>query len=349
MNDVQTGHRFLLLLLAGSAILTFFIFWPFFAPLVFAVVFAVVLQPVYTKISRSLGNWPSTAALLTVLFAIFCILLPLGFLITSLAAEAREVYISFVNGNGQAQIQNTVLRAEHVLQSYFPGTRGLSDTLSANIATYSQEALRWILEHVAFVFSGVASLFVNLFVFFVALYYLLRDGAAFKRAVIELSPLPDSYDEVVARQLGVSISSVVTGSLLVGIIQGVLAAIGFGIFGVSNAVLWGAVAAVAALVPGVGTGLVFGPAVILLLLVGDFGAAVGIAAWGAFAVGMVDNFLGPRLLGRHIDLHPFFMLLSVFGGISFFGILGLFLGPIFLSFLFTLLSIYATFPKRSES
>jgi len=346
MRSTLSGQRFLLLLLAGSGILAFFILRPFFAPIVFAIVFAVVLQPVYKRISRLLGNWPSTAAVLTVLLAAICILLPLGFLGTQIALQAQGVYATFAEGDGQAQVQSIVLYMEQTVGAYIPGVQGFSDSLSANISAYGQQALQWIVEHIGPAVSGIASVFLSLFIFFIALYYLLRDGAVFRQEVVSLSPLPDAQDETVLHKLGLAVNSVITGSLMIGLIQGTLTAIGFTLFGVPNSILWGTVAAIAALIPAVGTALVIIPAIIFLFVTVGPGPALGLTGWAVLAVGMVDNFLGPRLMGRGIKLHPFFVLLSVLGGISFFGIMGIFLGPIFLSFLFALLSIYASLPKQ---
>lgn len=349
MRESHPGRRFLLLLLAGCGILAFLIFWPFFAPLVFAIVFAVVLQPLYKSISLRLPRWPSISALLTVLIATLCILVPLGLLGTHLASQAQQVYTSFVTGEGQMQVQRTILSVEQGLLGSFPVLQGFSNTLSADISAYGKQALQWAVEHLGTVFSGITSLFFSLFIFFVALYYLLRDGERFKTALVELSPLPDKYDERVFERLGMAVNSVITGSLLVALIQGTLAAIGFSFFGLPNSILWGTVAAIAALVPGIGTALVFIPAIIFLFVTGNTGATLGLTVWWLLAVGTIDNFLGPRLMSRGIKLHPFFVLLSVIGGISFFGIPGLFLGPIFLSFLFALLSIYAAFPDQPAS
>ncbi|OQW98324.1 MAG: hypothetical protein BWK74_04780, partial [Desulfobacteraceae bacterium A6] len=138
------------------------------------------------------------------------------------------------------------------------------------------------------------------------------------------------------------INSVIKGNLTVAVIQGALTSAGFAVFGIPNAVLWGSVTAIAALIPGVGTSLVLIPAILFLFLSGKFLSGFGLLAWGAGAVGLVDNFLGPKLVGRGMQMHPFIILLSVLGGIGFFGPIGFLLGPLAISLLFAFLEIISS-------
>ena len=100
---------------------------------------------------------------------------------------------------------------------------------------------------------------------------------------------------------------------------------------------WGVVAALAALIPGIGTALVLLPAIGYLFFTGSTGMAIGLLVWGFVAVGLIDNFLGPILVNRGVKIHPFLILLSIFGGPSFFGPIGFVLGPLIVALLFALL------------
>jgi len=106
---------------------------------------------------------------------------------------------------------------------------------------------------------------------------------------------------------------------------------------------------VAALIPGIGTALVLTPAILWLYFIGEMLLAGGLLLWGVTAVGLVDNFLGPKLVEKGTQLHPFLILLSILGGIGFFGPLGFLLGPLVLSMLFALLEIYFVIKKEHES
>ncbi|RJR12807.1 AI-2E family transporter, partial [Candidatus Parcubacteria bacterium] len=160
------------------------------------------------------------------------------------------------------------------------------------------------------------------------------------------SPLKDGDDEIIATRLGSAVLATVKGNLLIGLIQGAMTGLGFLLFGVPNAALWGSVAAVMALVPGLGTAIVILPAAIFLFLTGDTTGAIGLLVWGIAAVGLIDNFLGPRLVGMGLKLHPLAVFLAVLGGLSLFGPIGFLLGPLTLSVCLALIDIYFSLQKK---
>jgi predicted PurR-regulated permease PerM len=190
------------------------------------------------------------------------------------------------------------------------------------------------------VFSSIAFFSLNAFLFFISLFYLLRDGSGFKKAIISASPLSDSDDEAVFTRLENAVNSVIKGSLTIAVIQGTLVTLGFLVFGIPNSFLWGTLATVTALIPGLGTALVLGPGIIYLFLTGSQVAAFGLLIWGISAVGLIDNLIGPKLIGKNIQIHPLVILLAVLGGLAFFGPLGIFLGPLSAALFFSFLEIY---------
>ncbi len=340
MQSEKIRPYFLLIVLLGAFALAAFILAPFLKPLILAAVFAFVFQGTYLQIARWLGNRSSVAAFVTVLISIVLILVPLSVISLLVANEAHALYISLEAEGGQSTVAQFFLKADEKLGGTVPGLGEFSRDISANIDTYTKQVLQWIVSNSGAIFSSVSSLILSLFIFFIALYYLLRDGKQARAMFIELSPLKDAEDKGVLVRLELAVNSVIKGNLTIAVIQGMLTAIGFLIFGVPNAILWGSVTAVAALIPGVGTSLVFIPAIIFLFFTGSTLSAAGLLVWGLLAVGLIDNLLGPRLIGRGMQLHPLLVLLSVLGGISFFGPAGIFFGPLSLSLLFALLSIY---------
>ncbi|MEK7227860.1 MAG: AI-2E family transporter, partial [Patescibacteria group bacterium] len=117
---------------------------------------------------------------------------------------------------------------------------------------------------------------------------------------------------------------------------------GLTIFQVPNAALWGVFAAVASLVPTVGTALVSIPVILFLLIVERTGAAIGFAVWAMVLVGSIDNFLNPYFVGKKIAIHPLLVLFSVLGGLVLMGPIGILVGPLAISFLYALSSVYKT-------
>lgn len=346
MNTKISQYYFLIALVAISSVLAFFIFRPFLIAVVLAVVFAVVLQPLYRAILSRMSGSPGLAAFVTMTLSVVCILVPLSFITVQVAGEAQSLYNALSDGSGETYLGTAFQYANDATARYAPSLSLSSADLSASVDQYMKDGLAWLIQNLGGAFGGTARLLLDLFIFLVALYYFLRDGARLKREVVNVSPLRDTDDDIVLSRLERAINSVIRGSITIALIQGILTGIGFTLFGVPNSVLWGVVAALSALVPGIGTSLVLIPGIAYLFIIGATTPAIGLAVWSILAVGLIDNFLGPRLMGKGTQLHPLVVLLSVFGGLAFFGPVGLFLGPLCISLLFALLSIYPHLPKE---
>src|SRR3989338_6753448 len=337
---------FLIALIVVAAALTLYIFWPFMMPLVLGIIFAVVLQPLYRRLLALLGGRESIASLLTVLIAIILLVIPLSLLGVQLAQEVQGAYSAIANTDVRAYPSEWQMRVQPWIDQYIPGANGEISRFTANIDTYVREGVSWLAQHIGAAFAGIGTFFLQTFIFLMTLYYLLRDGSRLRRFIITLSPLQDRDDEMILENLELAVNSVVKGKLFISLIQGALSGIGFALFVIPNPVLWGLVAAIASLVPPIGTALVLVPAILYLLIIGAIPAAIGLALWSVLAVGLIDNILGPKLIGRGMQLHPLLVLLSVLGGLAFFGPVGLFLGPLIVSFLVTLLSLYGQLHQK---
>lgn len=340
MNAKTLQPYFLISLIAVSSALTFFIFRPFIVVLVLAIVFAVVLQPLYRSVLRRMNAFPGLASLITMLISVVCILIPLTFITIQITGEAQNLYTSITDGESETYLNTVIKSASDIMMQYFPSIAPSGAELSDSVDQYVKDGLAWLVQNLGGAFGGVARLLLSLFIFLIALYYFLRDGEKLKRTIIDASPLADTDDNAVITRLEQAINSVIRGSLTIALIQGVLTGIGFAFFGVPNFILWGVVAALAALIPGIGTSLVLAPGIAYLFIIGAMTPAIGLLVWSVVAVGLIDNLLGPKLVGKGMQIHPLIVLLSVFGGLAFFGPAGIFLGPLCASLLFALVSIH---------
>ncbi len=340
MQKERVRPYFLLALLIATLILVVSVFRPFLGVLTLAIVFAVVLHPFYRTILRAV-KWPGLAASITMFIGAICVVIPLVLIGVQVVSEAQNLYTALSGTRGPFYIDKIINTVEHTLARFIPQFEGISGELSSDISNYLKQGLSWLIERWGTIFSSIATLMLKTFLFFVSLYYFLREGPKIKKTVIEISPLNDSDDEAVFTRLEVAINSVIKGNLTIAIIQGVVATGGFLLFGVPNAVLWGMVAAISALIPWVGTSIVIIPAIAYLLIIGSPIMALGLFVWGILAVGLVDNIVGPKLIGHHVKIHSLIILLAVLGGMVLFGPMGLFLGPLSASLLFALLEIYS--------
>lgn len=345
MNHKKSELYFLLALLAGIFILTFYIFKPFLFALILGIVFATVFDPLHKKIFALTKGRKSLAALLATGCVLVIVIAPLTFLGIQIFQEATQLYSSLITNGGATDLSRDLSGTIQNLSRFSP----IPVDFSVDVNKYLKEGLSWLLQHLGPLFTNVAKVLLGVFIFLVALYYLFKDGGKLKEAVIGLSPLQDIHDQAIINKLALAINSVIRGNLTVAVVQGILTAIGFALFGVPNAALWGSVTVVAALIPGVGTALVFLPAILYLYFTGETVLAVGLLIWGTVAVGLIDNFLGPKLVERGMRLHPFLILLSILGGVGFFGPLGFLLGPLVLSLLFALVEIYFLIRKEHQT
>lgn len=321
--------------LVGTLILAFFIFRPFIYVLFLAIVFSVVFHPIHKRLIRYTHGNHGLAAALTLLIIIIFIFAPLTFLGIQIFQEARTLYV-YLSEVGQNGVLNSFNGKLDDFKTVFPAL----GEVSSDLDQYLKQGLDWLLQHLGSIVSNIAKLVFSFFLFLFTLYYLLKDGQKLRQKMISLSPLADKDDERIYAQLGRAINVVMKGNILIALIQGALTAIGFAIFGIPNPVLWGSVAAIAALIPTVGTALVLAPSILYLFFASDLLHAFGLLIWGVIAVGLIDNFLGPKFVGNGMRIHPLVILLSVLGGVAFFGPIGFLMGPLTISLLVAILDVY---------
>lgn len=332
-TDKQTQVYFFVVVFLAILGLNLTMLLPFIGSIVIALTLVTIFNPIYKRLKRFFKGRESWASFATVLIVILLIIIPTFFLGTLVIKESSVIYLMLKEGSGEAYINNLNNIVNTKLQFISPDT-------SFDVKIIFEKIVNFFVHNLAGVFSGVTGAFFSLFLSLMALYYLLRDGDKFKKIIIGLSPLEDKYDDEIFNRLSQTVSSVVNGSLLVALVQGVLSGLGFLFFGIPNPAIWGAIAIISALIPMVGTALVVVPGVIYLFSIGSTGAALGLLFWGAVIVGGIDNFLRPKLFERGINIHPFFILISVLGGLEFFGAVGFLLGPLLLSLMFSFLDIY---------
>ncbi|MES2224129.1 MAG: AI-2E family transporter [Patescibacteria group bacterium] len=330
------------ILLGITLFLTYKIFEPYLFSIIVALIFSVIFGPLNKRVQKSFPKHRSLSALVTLFIVFVLVLLPFILYGIQLSDEVKNFYdyaFASMQGGGGIMTKLTVV-ANNIITTFSPFGVHWPVFDVSETESYVFAGLSWIRGHFGDIFSGLAKFFVDIFIFLFAFYYFLRDGAIIRKRLIEVSPFPDNRDEEILEKLRLAILSVVKGSMLVALTQGIMTGLGFHFFGIPSALLWGGVTVIAALVPGVGTSLVIVPGILYLFFTGETTHAFGLLLWGTACVGLIDNVLGPKLIEKGINIHPLLILLSVLGGIAYFGVIGFILGPIVLSFLFTLFEIY---------
>jgi predicted PurR-regulated permease PerM len=298
---------------------------PFATGLIGAVVLYVVLAPINTALRRRLR--PTVAASLLTALAIVLLLVPGLSFAGLIVAQAQEMATGVVQSPLLKRLADPHLR----IGGFAIGPR---------LATLGENLVTWIGSS-AFGLIGTATrLALNLTVAFFGLYFLLLRPNETWELVSPYIPFSRENTERLRQRFRDVTNSTLVGTLLVAMVQGALVSLAFAVTGLSNAVFWGTVTAIFAILPLVGSGLVWGPGAIALALDGRYGAAVGLAVWGVVVVGMVDNVLRPLVYRRWASIHPLVTLVGALGGVRYFGILGILIGPLGLSYLFELTRMY---------
>ena len=326
-------YVFFFALLVLSGYMVWQIVSPFLSALALAAVIVTISSPLYVKILPYMPRQSASMAAFVSTVVVFTVgILPIVLMTTLVVNELVDFYQDMDSPDGFS-ITALATLAESQIQRVVPG-------FEVNLAEQLKLSAQWFTGNLATIFTGTVATFFSFFIALIASFYFFRDGKELLQVLIKASPLPDQEDQQILDRLARAIRAVATGTLLVALIQAVLATIGMTVAGVDRAVLIGGVVAIAAMIPGLGTGVVMFPVVIVLFLTGNIIPAIGLLIWSVAAVGLVDNFIGPQLMSRGNNMHPFIILISVLGGLSLFGPIGFLIGPVVVTLFMVLLEIY---------
>ncbi len=322
------------LILSGMGVVL--IFKPFLTAIVVAAIFAVLFRGPNRRLRAFLfGSRVASASVLCLLVATL-IVAPLSVVIGFAASEANALYHSEQSGI-LAERAVEAIEGSPVIRLLLQDGN-LAAKLADSFDTVSADALGII----GAAYEGVAQSVLWLFVLFFSLFYFLADGENILRYARRFSPLRDDQDTLLFRKFASISRAMIKGSLVVGVIQGTLAGIAFAIAGIPSAVIWGIVVVLASFIPGVGTALIWFPIGVITLVSGHVWQGVFILLFGFGIIGVIDNILRPRLVGRDSEMHPLLVFFSTLGGIALFGFPGLLIGPVIVSLFFALADIYAS-------
>ena len=333
-DSAKIQHYFFFGLFTVVLALNALVFFPYFGALIFAATFAAIFMPWHRLILGRIPSLPNIAAIITILAVLLAIFVPLFFIGTIVVNQAQGLYASFANNSDFEQLFSGLAI---MARERFVGVP--LDKLITNISDFVKIPIQYLIVNAGGLFAGATDFAIHIFLVLLSMFFFLRDGDKLKDIIFQLSPLKNDDDEIVLSHFEKTINSIVKGSLLVALIQGFAAGIGFMIFDVPNFALWGAIAVITSLVPGIGNTVVTVPAVVYLFANQAGTPAIGMAFW-AFGVSLLDNMLRPKLISSGLGVHPLLVFLSVLGGLSVFGMYGFLIGTLLLSFLFAMTQLY---------
>lgn len=345
-TNATTSDRLTTVLSYGVLLLliyfVFRIYEPFLTALGWAAVLVIFFHPMHQRLARRFS--PTQAAIVSTLTVTILLIAPAIVVTTLFVREAvsisRGVQHSIVQQHAPLIAKSWSWIAHHV-----PGLDPNADVFDVLEGAIEKQAGD-LAERLGTILKNIAAFIFDLFVMIFAMFYFFRDADKITRGVRSILPFDPEHRDTMIAQARDLISASVTTSLIVAAIQGTLGGLGFAIVGLPAPVFWGVAMAFFSLVPVVGSGLIFVPASLWLGLAGHWGRALLLLAICAGVSTVVDNLLRPILLGGRTELSGLVIFISVVGGVSLFGMLGLVLGPILVA---TAAGVLAVYMERAES
>jgi predicted PurR-regulated permease PerM len=321
-------RRFLIAVVIGVTILFLWMVRSFLIALLMAAIFSAMTRPLYRRMTRWCRGRAGLAAGLTVVVLIVAVGLPMSGFVTLVVAQAIDITEA---ARPWVERQITAPGAWGRLVEQFPLLARIvppGTDVAAKLGEFATSVGEFLANSMVDVTRGTAAFFLQLFVMLYAMYFFLVGGRVTLDRIIAVIPLDEDTSRALVAQFVSVTRAVLKGSLIIGMIQGVMAGGAFWIAGIQGWAFWTTIMIVMSVIPAIGSALVWIPAVIYLLLNGDVMAGVLLAIWCAAVVGSVDNFLRPILIGRDTKMPDLLVLVGTLGGIFLFGALGFILGPI---------------------
>jgi predicted PurR-regulated permease PerM len=300
----------------------------FYLNILLGVVLAISLRPLHKKITKLLFGKVKLASLATIILTLVLILLPLFFLLKTLADQAVSVGRNTNLSGLEKTLDSVISEVNAKADKYFKKPDLLKkDEVLSFIQTKATSVGQSLLGVLTNAFSIIASSII----LFMTIYYTLTDWDRLRNYIYSYSPLADKATRQMSTRALNVIRATIKGNMVMIFVQAFAGGLGLWFFGIKSPILLGALYGLASLVPTIGTGTIWIPSVIFLAITGNYVPAIGLALWNMAVVGSLDNFIMPMLVRRGASLHPFLILTGVLGGISLFGLVGFIIGPTILA------------------
>jgi predicted PurR-regulated permease PerM len=337
---VQNVSFFLLVALTTLAF--FALVHDFLTPVFWAVVLATLFAPLQRRYVAVLGGRRSLAALLTILTIVVLVVMPLVLIGLAMAREAIALHEQIQSGAIDIQAPLRVLEGVAPVVTRYMDRVGLDvDRLVQQLSTGAVQVSQFLASKTLEIGQNVLWVSTLFFVMLYLLYFFLRDGDRLVEAAIRALPLGDRRERRLLAKFAEVSRATIKGTLIVGVVQGALGGLLFWVLGIPAPVFWGAIMTVLAVLPVVGTALVWAPAAIILLARGEIVKGVVLLAAGILVIGLVDNVLRPVLVGRDTQIPDYLVLLATLGGLGMFGMSGFVIGPVIAAFFLVVWDMFA--------
>jgi predicted PurR-regulated permease PerM len=338
----------LLAALAVILVLAVEVFRPFLLDFTVAIAVAVLLAPAQNRLAKALGGRRSLSATLLVLLATLVIFIPV---LTSLVILVKQTLAFFDWAMPHLDPEEMKRLWSDTLPTRFPALRGWILRTEGQLTPLFSNVLTELMARansgLQSLLSGLAKLFFDLMLFLIMLFFLLKDGPRLKAELRPISPFSELQERQIFDHLDKTVKASLQAMVAVPLAQGLLAGVGFALFGVPSPMVWATVVILASNVPVLGSPLGWVPAVVYLFVDGRTWPAVGLFLFGLLLISGIDNVVKPLILRGGAQIHPLLGFLAILGGVLAFGFHGFLVGPVILSLVLSAIRIYRLDVMRS--
>lgn len=325
---------------------------PFIPSIVIGVVIATGFYPVHSLVLKKVKNKKTIATLISLFVILAVVMVPVSWFISYITGQAVDMYL-FIEPKVETLLTTDFHLIPKIMENNATFTKAYNyfQTITANlpiktedvvgfITTLIRNVSQFLMNQSTNIAKELSVLAIHFFVLILSVFFFLRDGDRLVKEIKDVLPMAQEYRTILFDKLKNMSKGILYGIFGAAMFQGFLGGIGFALAGIGDAAFWGTVMAFFAIVPYIGSTIIWIPAVIILLVTGHWVAAIFLALWGTFIVGTVDNLIKPIVIGEKARIHPLLSFITILGGIFTMGLPGLIIAPYLLSLCLTFLHIY---------
>lgn len=348
MSKSETYRKsFLALLVIAVTVAFFAVTKSFLLTILLAAIFSALLYPFYRRVLRLFRGRAALASAGTLILTAAIVVIPLVMFLGVLVTQAVHVsqsampWISEQINNPSALMQR--IEAIPGFERVEPYREQILTKLGELVGSIGS----FIVSKLSDVTKGTLAFLLQFLILVYAMFFFLMSGRGLLEQILVHLPLSKKESELIVDRFVSVTRAALASTVLIGIIQGLLGGLAFAVAGIKGAVFWGTLMAFMSMIPGVGTGIVWLPAVIYMVLSDRIAGGMLLFAFCAVIVGSVDNVLRPRIVGKGTNLPQLIVLVSTLGGIMLLGPVGFIIGPVIAALFITIWDIYTTFVRSS--
>jgi predicted PurR-regulated permease PerM len=303
-------------------------------------IFSALARPLYQRLEHWYGGRRALASLSTLVLIIIVFILPLGTLMGIVTTQAIKVGQTVTPWVQEQIAQPGEFHKSLNSLPFYEKLAPYRDTIWRKAGELIGTISHFLISSLSTATMGAVNLLFMVFAMLYTMFFFLMDGDKLLNKILYYLPLQDQDEQRMLEKFTSVTRATLKGTAVIGILQGGVAGFAFWVVGIPSAVFWGTIMAVLSIIPGIGTALVWGPAVIILAAGGSYLKAGGLGIFCAIIVGSIDNLLRPMLVGKDTQMHELMIFFGTLGGIIMFGVMGMIIGPIVAALFITIWEIY---------